>query len=170
MRLWIAAVGAVAALALVGGAGTASATVGYTPGSSSSSSSDFLWFVGRGDVISNFGKGALVPNLDVQSVYSLTNTVTCTYPDGAVRSFSGSWNFYIWGYAQPRYAPGNDQITGYLFGPGDGHFYGRFGGADDAGAPFWESVGCPASGVGWGNDSAIPRTAVDTGTISFYVN
>jgi hypothetical protein len=120
MRLWIAAVGAVAALALVGGAGTASATVGYTPGSSSSSSSDFLWFVGRGDVISNFGKGALVPNLDVQSVYSLTNTVTCTYPDGAVRSFSGSWNFYIWGYAQPRYAPGNDQITGYLFGPGMG--------------------------------------------------
>jgi len=124
------------------------------------------WFVGRGDVISNFGKAALVPNLAAEARFALTNTVTCTYPDGTVRSFSGTWTFFRWGDAQPRYAPGSDLITGYFAGP-DELWHG-----DDAGAQFYSDLGCPAPGSNnpYLNDPAIPRTAVDTGTSSFYVN
>jgi hypothetical protein len=108
MRFRLAIIGIVGAVALLG-AGAASATITYSSGSQT-------WFIGRGDVLSNFGKAALTPQIDVGSQYQRTRTLTCTYGDGTVVHPAGSVFFGIDYAAAARYAPGSHVVTGYAAG------------------------------------------------------
>lgn len=108
MRFRLAVIGVVSALALLG-AGAASATITY-------SDSSQTWFIGRGDVLSTFGKAALTPQIDVGSQYQLTRTLTCTYGDGTVVQPAGSLFFGVDYRAEARYARGSHLITGYVAG------------------------------------------------------
>ena len=96
-------------LALVA-ASVAAATVGYD-------TSRNAWFIGRGDVIAAAGKDALSPPsgyIGVASFYD--DTLRCTYSDGTQTTpvFHDVLGSIF--TAEPRYAPGNNNITGYFSG------------------------------------------------------
>jgi hypothetical protein len=110
MKRCLTLVAVLSALIMIG-AGAASATISYTGGRDTGD-----WFIGRGDVLSNFGKAALTPHIDVGSQYQLTRTLTCTYGDGTVVQPAGSLFFGIAYRAEARYAPGSHVITGYAAG------------------------------------------------------
>jgi hypothetical protein len=159
MKLWIAMIGAIATLTLIG-AGAASATVSHTPGTDFG---NYTWFVGRGDVIANFGKDALLPRLEASDTIVLTKTLACSYPDGTVRTVSGSMSGTFFGAVLARYAPGNSNvITGYWAPPLP------FG--DVVGEQLFD-VGCPAPGSDnpYINDPSIPRTQIVTATVRFFM-
>jgi hypothetical protein len=105
------------ALALAS-ASSASATVTYTGPAGWELGT---WFIGRGDVISYAGKPALVPQPTVTLDFTQTKTFICTYADGTVLPVSGSVDYGMVYQAQPRYAPGNNTITGYIAGIAQGH-------------------------------------------------
>ena len=158
MKSWVAMFGAIVALTLIG-VGAASATVSHSPGTNFS---NYTWFVGRGDVIANFGKDMLLPRLGAWEQIEFTKTLTCSYPDGTARTFSGSMGGTFSGALIARYAPGSNVITGYwsstLFGTIEGE-------------QLFVDLGCPAPGSNdpYLDDPSIPRTQVVTAEIRFYV-
>jgi len=74
------------------------------------------WFIGRGDVIAAAGKDALVPSGTIGVASFFDDTLRCTYSDGTqtTPTFHDVLDSIF--TAEPRYAPGNNTITGYSSG------------------------------------------------------
>ena len=100
----IAGAGVLALLA----AGAASATVTFAAGTQT-------WSIGRGDVVRNLGKGALVAAPEVVWQSSAAWTATCDYADGSHLPLSyGTSKTFVY-VARARYAK-NGAIAGYVAG------------------------------------------------------
>jgi hypothetical protein len=105
MRRWLVLIAGVATLAVTT-AGAASATVTYDPLSDHG-------FIGRGDVIANAGKAALVAEPLVSFTRQWDATVSCEWQDGTRQQATATLSYFILQQAVPRYAPGSGAITGY---------------------------------------------------------